>query len=186
MVHGGHPLAVGVEGLLEQTGIGFLQVFMVNAEGLGQVDQCPLRGVADDLARVIGVQAGVVAEGGGIDQFLIDLGVTLGRLRDRGALAGCKVPVDGDVGDRHLVQGQGACLVAADNRGAAQGFHRGQLADQGIFLGHTLHAQRHNDGGGGGQALRDDGDGQRDGHQELWNQRPVVQGTEKEDQDTDN
>lgn len=39
--------------------------------------------------------------------------------------------------DRHLVGGEGSCLVRADDRGAAQGLHRGQASDNGVLLGHT-------------------------------------------------
>ena len=51
--------------------------------------------------------------------------------------------------DRHLVGGEGARLVGADDRGAAQGLHGGQGPDDGVLLGHAAGAQ--------GQAGGDDG-----------------------------
>lgn len=41
------------------------------------------------------------------------------------------------LGHTHLVGGESASLVGADDRGAAQGLHRGQASDNGVFLGHT-------------------------------------------------
>lgn len=44
---------------------------------------------------------------------------------------------DTHLGHTHLVGGEGASLVGADDRGAAQGLHRGQASDNGVLLGHT-------------------------------------------------
>lgn len=41
------------------------------------------------------------------------------------------------LGHTHLVGGESAGLVRTDDRGAAQGFHRGQASDNGVLLGHT-------------------------------------------------
>ena len=65
----GHALAVGIKGLLKQPGMGVLQPFVIEAEGLGQVQQRPLSGVADDFPRAVGVKAGVVAQRRGVDQL---------------------------------------------------------------------------------------------------------------------
>jgi len=45
------------------------------------------------------------------------------------------------LGHTHLVGGEGASLVRADDRGAAQGLHRGQASDDGVLLGHTAGTQ---------------------------------------------
>ena len=42
-----------------------------------------------------------------------------------------------NLGHTHLVGGEGTSLVRADDRGAAQGLHRGQASDNGVLLGHT-------------------------------------------------
>ena len=64
--------------------------------------------------------------------------------------------------DRHLVLGQRAGLVGADDRGAAERLDRGQAADQRVALDHPLHAERERDGDHGRQRLGHDGDRQRD------------------------
>ena len=181
-MYGGHALALRVKGLFKHPGVPVLQPLVVHPKGLGQEDEGPLGGVADDLPGPVRVQAGVVAQGGSVHQLPVHLRVAAGGLLHRGDGPRLKVPVHRDVGDGHPVQRQSARLVGADHRGAAQGLHRGQAADEGVLFGHALHAQGHNDGGRGGQALRDDGDGQGDGHQELGHQGPLVQGADGEDQ----
>ena len=49
--------------------------------------------------------------------------------------------LDTHLGHTHLVGGEGASLVRADDGGAAQGLHRGQASDDGILLGHTASSQ---------------------------------------------
>lgn len=46
-----------------------------------------------------------------------------------------------DLADRHLVGGEGACLVGTDDRGAAQSLDRGQAPHDSVFLGHPAGAQ---------------------------------------------
>lgn len=75
--------------------------------------------------------------------------------------------------DGHLVGGEGAGLVGADDGGAAQGLHRGQAAHDGIFLGHAARAQRQARGDDGREALGDGG--HRQGHRGL----EVVDGPSK-------
>ena len=53
------------------------------------------------------------------------------------------------LGHTHLVGGEGAGLVGADDGGAAQGLHGGQRPDDGVLLGHAASPQ--------GQAGGDDG-----------------------------
>ena len=64
--------------------------------------------------------------------------------------------------DGHLVPGQGAGLVRADDGGRAERLDGGQPADEGAHAGHALHAQRQRHGGDGGQPLGHGRDGQRD------------------------
>lgn len=67
--------------------------------------------------------------------------------------------------DGHLVGGERARLVGADNRGAAQGLHGGKAADDGVLLRHATRAQGEAGGDDGGQALGDGGHSQ--GHGDL-------------------
>mmetsp|Transcript_102450 Transcript_102450/g.290198 ORF Transcript_102450/g.290198 Transcript_102450/m.290198 type:complete len:512 (+) Transcript_102450:1521-3056(+) len=67
--------------------------------------------------------------------------------------------------DDHLIGGQRACLVGADDSGAAEGLYRRQLADDGVALRHLASAQRQARRDDGGQALGDGGHGQR--HRDL-------------------
>lgn len=65
----------------------------------------------------------------------------------------------------HLVGGQGARLIRADNRSTAQGFDRRQAANNGVFLGHATRAEGQAGSDDSGQAL---GDGShRQGHGDL-------------------
>ena len=56
-------------------------------------------------------------------------------------------------GHRHLVAGEGAGLVGADDRRRSQRLDGGQLLDDGALAGHALDAQRQHDREDGGQAL---------------------------------
>lgn len=56
------------------------------------------------------------------------------------------------LGHTHLVGGEGASLIGADDGGAAQSLHRGQASDNGVLLGHTAGAQGQAGGDDSGQA----------------------------------
>ncbi len=58
---------------------------------------------------------------------------------------------DTHLGYTHLVGGEGASLVGADDRGAAQGLHRGQASDDGVLLGHTAGTEGQTGGDDSGQ-----------------------------------
>ena len=70
-------------------------------------------------------------------------------------------------GDGHLVGGEGAGLVGADDGRAAEGLHRGQGAHDGVLLGHPAGAQSEASGDDGRQTLGDGGHGQGDGDLEV-------------------
>lgn len=70
-------------------------------------------------------------------------------------------------GDGHLVCGEGAGLVGADDRRAAEGFDGGQRADDGVLLGHTPRTQGQASGDDSGQTFRDGSHGQGDGDFEV-------------------
>ena len=64
--------------------------------------------------------------------------------------------------DRHLVLGERAGLVGADDGGAAEGLHGRQPADDRPAAGHPRDPDRQGDGDRRRQALGDGADGQRD------------------------
>jgi len=45
-----------------------------------------------------------------------------------------------DAGNGHGVLGEGAGFIGADDGGGAECFDRGELADEGVFAHHLLHA----------------------------------------------
>ena len=59
--------------------------------------------------------------------------------------------------DRHLVLGQGAGLVRADECGGAQCLHRLEVPDQGVFVAHSLRTDGQRERDGRQQPLRYDG-----------------------------
>ena len=142
-VDGAHHLAGGIEGRLVHPGLGGGQLTLGKALLGRKVHQGGLGGLALGLTLV--VQVGVVAQGHGSGQ-----GGSLAQMLDH----------------RHLVLGQGAGLIGTDDLGAAQGFHGGQTADDGVALAHVGDAdgQHHRDHGG--QTFRDGRHSQRHRHHE--------------------
>lgn len=69
--------------------------------------------------------------------------------------------------DTHLVGGECAGLVGADDGGTAKGFHRGQGADDGVLLGHAAGSQGQAGGDDGRQTLRDSSHSQSNGDLEV-------------------
>ena len=127
-MYGGHHLAAGVEGGLaaaEEFGLqaGFIQTQLVGPDHKG----C-LGGLAGHIAVRVDLRVAAEGHGGGDTLFILAEEVHHG----------------------HLVLGQGAGLIRADDLGAAQGLHRGQAADDGVSLGHVGDAdgQHHRDHGG--------------------------------------
>ena len=165
VVHRGHALAVGVEGLFKQFRVFIFTFSLVNPMNARKRDERALRWIAEGLPLAVGVEGGVAAERAGIGQCRFGrLGQSV-EVLCRDGLAAEHPARRGDVSDRHPVEGEGARLVAADDGGAAQRFHRGQTFDKGVALRHALYAERHYDGGCGGQTFGDDGDGERDAEQ---------------------
>ena len=109
-------------------------------------------------------------------------------------LAGRGVPAAGDLDapgpelertDGHLVLGQGAGLVGADDGGRAQGLDGGQPADQDAHAGHALHPQRQRHGGDGGQPLGHRGDGQRDADLQHVQERVAAKPARQDDDEAE-
>jgi hypothetical protein len=169
VVEGGHELVGGVERDLGDPRAVLRQCLGVYPALGGQGEQGTLSGIADQGAIA---DTAVVAEGGGDQQGLQVPGRSPalggdGALRsvalaaDRQAM----IAVEGGAGG-HLVEGQGAGLVRADHRGAAEGLDGRQLLDNGPLLGHALHPQGEGHRDHRGQPLRDGGDRQGDGGQQ--------------------
>ena len=76
--------------------------------------------------------------------------------------------------DRHLVFGEGARLVRADDACGAERLHGGELAHEGVALGHAPHPTGQRDGGHDGQPLGDGRHGQ--GDPGLDHQDPLFSG----------
>ena len=74
---------------------------------------------------------------------------------------------EADLADGHLVGGQGAGFVRADDGGATKGLHRGQRAHNGVLLGHTTGSQSQASGDDSGQSLWDSSHSQGNGDLEV-------------------
>ena len=172
-----HLLALRVERkLLDELEGVFLLPFPDAGLGRGAEDG-DLRRVAEDGGlSVLDGQLGVVAEDPddqGLDQVGVDARVddfrSLAELAE-GVVARARhlegVARGPDGQDGHLVFGQGARLVRADDRGAAQGLDRGQLADEDMAPDHALDAQGQGDGHDGGEPFGNGRHGQADRGQE--------------------
>ncbi len=77
-----------------------------------------------------------------------------------------KLSIHPHAGDGHLVLGEGAGLIGADDGGRTEGLDRRQAADEGMAVDHLAHAQGQADGDHGRQAFGHGGDGQADGDHE--------------------
>jgi hypothetical protein len=189
VVEGHHVHVLGREGDGVEAG-------PVEAEAGGLVggdEEGGLGGVALDLDLVPAEDPGVVAEGAAAERegeggLGIDSGV--GAFEGAGDRAGGVVADAGEgegavegpePGDGHLVLGEGAGLVGADDSGAAEGLDRGEAADQGAAAGHGGDADGEEDGDRGGEALGDRADGDGDGGVEGVDEVGALGGLEGEE-----
>eukprot|EP00053_Salpingoeca_punica_P015069 m.137833 g.137833 ORF g.137833 m.137833 type:complete len:1067 (-) comp16613_c0_seq1:133-3333(-) len=177
--------AVGVAHLLDGQ--------LKDVELLGQDQESRLRSLAHLVVAALGkLEAGVVAHGAdlgqlddgrvrlfplaGLDLLLVERDLADGlesgaghlKVQQRLVLGVGRVDNE-EARHRHLVGGQRAGLVGADDGGAAQGLHRRELADKGVLLGHAAGAQSQAGGDDGGKTLGDGGDGEGDGDFEVVN-----------------
>ena len=136
-----------------------------------------------NFGRVAGVlpapafegQRGIVAQGAG-NQGFTQGRAGLAAAQDANRYIAVSVNRDNraagpQFGHGHRVFGQRAGLVGADHRGAAQGFHGRQVADDGAALGHAADADGQGNAHGSRQALRDGADGQRHGRDQHGRHR---------------
>jgi hypothetical protein len=198
LVHGRHGLAGGVEGQLVQAGEYGAQGGFIQPGLAGGHQQGGFGGVAGDAPMVsVPAQAGVVAQHAG-QQGLAQGAFQADAFRQAHvafqpvALPAHRVAAAArpQGANGHGVLGEGAGLVGADHRGAAQGLHRRQFADDGPAFGHARHADGQGDGDGRRQAL---GNGaHRQGHRRhehgvgrLAAQHADGEGQRRESQDDD-
>ena len=144
LVDGGHHLAAGVKGCFPHTGQFLLQTGLGQAAFGAPCHQRRLGGLTGDGAVLRQIGVGAQGHGGGGQVSLAAVVVHHG----------------------HLVLGQGAGLVGADDLGAAQRLHGSQAADNGAALGHVGDADAQHHRHHGGKALRDSGHRQRHGDHE--------------------
>ena len=125
-------------------------------------------GDRDDLDHR--VQVAVVVQAGGL-ALEGDLAL--------GLIAGAADVVSAATGDDeacgHLVLRERAGLVGADHGDGTECLDRGELAGDGVAMGHALHAERERDGEDGGQAFGDGRDREADRGEEEVCEREVVQ-----------
>ncbi|KAI3481410.1 hypothetical protein L1887_56237 [Cichorium endivia] len=160
---------------------------VVVAELLDKHLESGLGGLADDgvVGVVIEMHVRVVADGrhfgegveggAGLVEAGDDLAVGVrdvadggkGAAGDRVVCEGAGGADDGEVGDAHLVGGEGAGLVGADDVGGAEGLYGREVAYDGVLLCHLFGAEGEAGGDDGGEALGDGGDGEGDGDLEV-------------------
>ena len=140
LMNRGHHLAAGIERCLADARLLFVELALGQAERIGVIDQRSFGGFTHGV--VVFVQLGVAAlRHGGADQLFV-----------------VAVMVD----DGHLVLSQRTGFIRADDLGAAERFHSGQLADQRLAFTHGRDADGKDDRDHGGQTLGDGGHRQRD------------------------
>ena len=141
LVNHGHHLAAGVKGRLAHAGVGGHEVGGRKANLGGVGHERGLGGLADSLLA-----------------HRVPLGVGgHGHAADQAVLVPAKV-----AHDRHLVLSERAGLVGADDLGAAQRLHGGELADDRVLLAHLGHAHGQHDRHDRSKALGDGCHGKRD------------------------
>ena len=150
--HDGHHLAAGVERRLAHTRV--LDVEPLHAGLGGVVDESALGGLADGLALLL-IPLGVAAQRHAGEELLLGTGELV-------------------LDDGHLVLGESAGLVGADDLGAAESLDGGHLANDGLTLGHLGDTHGQDDGDDSDQALGDGGDCQGHGDHEGVEQHTRV------------
>ena len=183
-VHCRHALTAGVKRLFKQARILILQHLMVDPEPPSQIQQGSLRRVPDDLAGVIRIKARIIAQRSGI-HHLFQCGIPLQILGHGGSihLTGGVILINLFYG--HFIERERPGFITANHGGAPKRLYGRQLADQRILTRHAPDAQRHDNRRRSGEALRDNGDRQRNCHKQLRHHRPAIQCANGEDQHTD-
>ena len=168
-----------------------MRVFVVlgiDAEFFGQIHERALRGIAQNIARIVGILFRVDAKSRARQKVLIHRAVVFfGKFLRFCSYALQKVVADGKVRYRHFIERERARFIATDDGGTAQRFDGGQAFDERVLFGHALHAESHDDGRRCGQPLRNDGNRQRNRYENIIDPRrpAVADEPDGEDDDTD-
>ena len=163
-VYGGHHFPAGIEGGFAAAGKPCLQLRLCAACFCGPGNQRRFRGLSGHGSVRILLRVAAERHGGRNACFILSEEVYHG----------------------HFVLGQGSCLVGADDLSAAQGFHSGQPADDGIAFRHVGHADGKNHGDYGGKAFRDGRYGEGNGDHEGVKGEGEVKASGPDDLDGEN
>ena len=183
-LHCAHQLAVGGEGHLADAGKALVHLFGADADLARRHHQRRLGRVAlDSPGTLLLFEHGVVRQRaaqqrtahigqqdwvGRLLAAAVQQHLPLRCVADAGQFHASAGGDDGAHG--HLVLGQRARLVRADDRGRTERLHRRQLAHDGVALDHALHAQRQHDRENGRQPFGHGGHGQRNAQQQRLHQ----------------
>ena len=166
IVHGGHPLAVGVERQLRDARQRLPQHFDVDAARVRVIDQRDLGGVAQPAAA--GVARRIVVQREHLER--VAAGLLAGRLE---AL------------QPQAVLRQRSGLVAADHGDRAERLDAGQSAYQRVLARHAMRTEGESDRHDRGQRLRNRRNGEADGRQEHQRHRFAARDAGGEDHGAD-
>ncbi len=126
-MHGGHHLAVGIEGhFVDARQIGILGGFLAYLELLGEIEQSQFSGIAIAVA----VYGSVGIEHHAFGKKLQFRHVEVGLVRIDYRIVGI------DLLYCHAVLGQSASLIGANDCHRTEGFHGRKLPDDGVDLDH--------------------------------------------------
>ena len=172
-VDGGHVLRGRVEGNLGDARVFTAHLGKVDAQLFGEDDECAFGRVANQIIGAIGVvHDGVGAEGQTPGAGGESVGCRRAESFDR---SGRRVTAARDVvettfeeelGRGHLVEGEGARLVAADDTGAAESFDCRETFDDGVSRRQLTHADGKGDDRDCRQALGNRCDRKCDGREQ--------------------
>ena len=187
LVDSRHALAAALEGKLPHTRHLALEVLEGKARLLSAHEQTCLGGIAQNGVAAVFLlgsdKAGIGAQRTALHQkaelvvigsqplLAIGLDIAYGRVTDSRDLV---LALNGpQVIDSHLVLGEGAGLIGADNARRAQSLNGAELLHQGVALAHALngHGERQRDRGQ--QALGNKGDDHAQGEDERRRQTVV-------------
>ena len=154
LVQGRHQLSVGVKGNLADSCVALPHLGVRQSASLRKPHQCCFCWVADLRAVLIG---GIVTEHRRQNQLLFL------RIFRTYIVCSDDVILHHDFPNGHLVLGQSAGLIRADDRDRAKSLYCLKLPHDGVFTGHLLCAEREHNGDNRAERLRNCRNCQRNG-----------------------